>query len=66
VSPSVDTASIVVTYLDPTTGFVPACTPNLATCKQVTVSFNAFNPASASTGYAGKTFVLVGTRRITS
>jgi type II secretory pathway pseudopilin PulG len=65
-TPTMDTSTVVVPHLDSTPGFSPVCTPTLAACTRVTVTFKAFNPKATSTGYAGKTYVLNGTRRITS
>jgi prepilin-type N-terminal cleavage/methylation domain-containing protein len=63
-NPALDATSTVVEHLDPATPFSPTCSPDVATCKKVTVTFRAFNPASSSKGYHGETFTFIGTRRI--
>jgi prepilin-type N-terminal cleavage/methylation domain-containing protein len=64
-TPALDSSTIVVQHVDASSGFTPVCDP-VATCKKVTVSLKTYNPKSASQGYSGKTFVLIGTRRISS
>jgi hypothetical protein len=63
-STSQDSTSMVVQHVDPGTDWNPTCVPDVATCRTVTVTFKAFNPAS-STGYSGETYTVRGSRRIT-